>query len=66
MAWTCGARSVLTKLKKSRKEVTTMGGKPSKGTKKDMRLARNKPKPAAAPAKQQTPKVAKPGKMLGY
>lgn len=27
-----------------------MGGKPSKGTSKDMRLAANKPKPAAKPA----------------
>ncbi len=42
------------------------GGRPSKGTKKDMRLTRNKPKPAAAPAKPAMPKAAKPGKMMGY
>ena len=40
-----------------------MGGPPSKGTKKDKRLARNKPKPAVPP--KTAPKTMKPGKM-GY
>lgn len=34
---------------KRRKEMIVMGGKPSQGTKKDMRLTENKTKPKAAP-----------------